>query len=319
MHEYALRAEGLVKRFGRTTALNGVDLTAHTGTVLGVLGPNGAGKTTLIRILATLARPDAGTAFVGGYDVVHQAAQVRRLIGMTGQKSTIDEELTGAANLVLLGRLLDLPRKQARARADELLDRFGLADVANRPTATYSGGTRRRLDLAASLVGRPQVVFLDEPSTGLDPGRREELWGMIRELTTQERTVLLTTQYLEEADALADRIAVVDQGRVIADGAPTELKELVGGRTFSVRPTDPDRCGEIADVLARATGRRPERAHNHTLAVPVDNDHTAYALLHALREKDLPVMEFSLHLPSLDEAFLALTGTSGNTGKETAA
>src|SRR5690606_760142 len=225
---YALQAEGLVKRFGQTTALAGVDLCAEPGTVLGVLGPNGAGKTTAIRVLATLTRPDGGTASVGGLDVVRQARRVRRLIALCGQHTTVDEELTGLGNLVMIGRLLDLRKADATRRATELLDRFGLADAANRRVATYSGGMRRRLDLAASLVSRPHVVFLDEPSVGLDPGRREDLWRMIRGLTAEGVTVLLTTQYLEEADALADRIAVIDDGRVVAQGTPADLKRLVG-------------------------------------------------------------------------------------------
>ncbi|WP_017580954.1 ATP-binding cassette domain-containing protein [Nocardiopsis valliformis] len=315
MAEYAFRAEGLVKQFGKTTALAGVDLAARPGSVLGVLGPNGAGKTTAIRILATLARPDQGTATVGGFDVVRQAADVRRLIGLTGQQSMIDEELTGQANLVLIGRLLDLRRTEALARADQLLDRFELSDAATRPVATYSGGMRRRLDLAAGLVGRPEVVFLDEPSVGLDPGKREELWRMVRELTAEGTTVLLTTQYLEEADSLADEIAVIDHGRVIADGTPAELKRVVGGQAVSLRPADPVRIGAAAAVMARVAGREPERVRQ-TLSVPVASDAAAWQMADGLREEGVPVTEFSLHLPSLDEVFFALTGTAANTPKE---
>ncbi|GAA1088437.1 ATP-binding cassette domain-containing protein [Nocardiopsis exhalans] len=316
MTEYAFRAEGLVKRFGRTTALAGVDLAARPGSVLGVLGPNGAGKTTAIRILATLARPDEGTAAVGGFDVVRQAAGVRRLIGLTGQQSMIDEELTGRANLVLIGQLLDLRRTEALARAGQLLDRFELTDAATRPVATYSGGMRRRLDLAASLVGRPRVVFLDEPSVGLDPGKREELWRMVRELTAEGTTVLLTTQYLEEADALADGIAVIDHGRVIADGTPAELKRVVGGQAVSLRPADPARIGAAAAVMERVTGREPERVRQ-TLSVPVASDSLAWEMADGLRAEGVSVTEFSLHLPSLDEVFFALTGTAANTPQET--
>ncbi len=316
MTEYAFRAKGLVKRFGRTTALAGVDLAARPGSVLGVLGPNGAGKTTAIRILATLARPDGGTASVGGSDVVREAAKVRRLIGLTGQQSMVDEELSGQANLVLIGELLDLRRPQARTRAKELLERFALTDAATRPVATYSGGMRRRLDLAASLVGHPHVVFLDEPSVGLDPGRREELWRMVRELTDEGTAVLLTTQYLEEADALADDIAVIDHGRVIADGTPAELKRVVGGQAVSLRTTDPEQTQAAAAVVERVAGRVPERTRQ-TLSVPVEADTTAWELAAGLREQRISVSEFSLHLPSLDEVFFALTGAPHSQQKET--
>ncbi|MFE9244499.1 ATP-binding cassette domain-containing protein [Nocardiopsis sp. NPDC006938] len=315
MHEYAFQARGLVKRFGRTTALAGVDLAARPGSVLGVLGPNGAGKTTAIRVLSTLARPDEGTATVGGFDVVRRAADARRLIGLTGQSSMVDDELSGRANLVLLGQLLDLRRSEARARADQLLARFGLSEDAARPASTYSGGMRRRLDLAASLVGRPSVVFLDEPSVGLDPGRREDLWGMVRTLTDEGTTVLLTTQYLEEADALADRIAVIDRGRVIAEGTPAELKRVVGGQAVSLRTADPDRTGRAARIMERVAGRPPENTR-HVLSVPVGGDADAWEVADALREEGIAVTEFSLHLPSLDEVFHALTGTAPSTGTD---
>src|SRR5699024_7155805 len=252
--EYAFQAEGLVKRFGQTTALAGVDLHARPGPVLGVLGPNGAGKTTAIRILATLTGFDDGTARVGGLDVVRDSDKVRHLIGLTGQYATLDEELTGLGNLVLIGRLLDLRRHDAAQRADELLAQFGLSDAARRPVATYSGGMRRRLDLAASLVGRPRVVFLDEPSVGLDPGKREELWRVIRGLTTDGSSVLLTTQYLEEADALADEISVIDHGRVTAHGTPPELKQIVGGQAIAIRPRDPEQVETAATILAAVSG-----------------------------------------------------------------
>lgn len=316
MTDYAFQARGLVKRFRTTTALAGVDLAARPGSVLGVLGPNGAGKTTAIRILATLAHPDEGTATVGGHDVVREAARVRRLIGLTGQGSMLDEELTGTANLALIGRLLDLGRAGATDRAHELLERFELTDAARRPVATYSGGMRRRLDLAASLVGRPHVVFLDEPSVGLDPGKREELWRMVRELTAEGTSVLLTTQYLEEADALADTITVIDHGRVIADGTPAELKRVVGGQAVSLRPTDPSRVPTAALAMERVTGRAPDHTGGHALTVPVEGDATAWELARALREADVRVTEFSLHLPSLDEVFFALTGASRNTHEE---
>ena len=228
----AIVARGLIKRFGATTAVDGVDLTIPKGTVFGLLGPNGAGKTTIVSILATLVVPDGGQATVYGYDVTTQAHQVRQLIGLTGQYASLDETLTGAENLVLIGRLAGASRREAKERARELLGRFRLADAASRAVKTYSGGMRRRLDLAASLVPRPRVLFLDEPTTGLDPRSRNELWDIVRELVGEGVTVLLTTQYLEEADQLADRIAVIDHGRVIAQGTSAELKELAGADTL---------------------------------------------------------------------------------------
>ena len=231
----AIEAHGLTKRFGSTQALAGIDLVAREGTVLGVLGPNGAGKTTAVRIMATLIRADAGRATVAGYDVVRDAQQVRQNIGLTGQYASVDEDLTGMENLMLIGELLNLRRPAARSRAGELLAWFDLTSAADRPAKTYSGGMRRRLDLAASLVGRPAVIFLDEPTTGLDPAKREEMWDVVRSLVGQGSTVLLTTQYLEEADALADDIAVIDHGRVIANGSPDQLKRIVGGQTLTAR------------------------------------------------------------------------------------
>src|ERR1700747_2015221 len=230
----AVEATGLVKRFGKTTALDGVDLVARPGRVLGVLGPNGAGKTTAVRILATLLRPDSGQASVCGYDVVREAHQVRQLIGLTGQYASVDEGLSGTNNLIMIGRLLGLPRADARARAAELLARFELTDAAGRPAKTYSGGMRRRLDLAASMVGNPRVLYLDEPTTGLDPRSRNEVWGMIRQLVADGTTVLLTTQYLEEADQLAHDIAVIDHGTVIATGAPEAVKASAGHQGLEV-------------------------------------------------------------------------------------
>jgi oleandomycin transport system ATP-binding protein len=237
---YAIEADGLRKRFGRTQALAGIDLAVRDGTVLGVLGPNGAGKTTAVRILATLIAADAGSARVGGWDVVRDAREVRRTIGLTGQYASVDEDLTGQQNLVLIGQLLDLPTRAARQRARELLEWFDLSHAAGRVAKTYSGGMRRRLDLAASLVGRPSVIFLDEPTTGLDPAKREDMWAVVRRLVTDGSTVLLTTQYLDEADALADEITVIDHGRVIAHDTPDGLKRIVGGQTWRcVRPIRP--------------------------------------------------------------------------------
>ncbi|MEV6518562.1 ATP-binding cassette domain-containing protein [Micromonospora chalcea] len=316
---YAFEAEGLVKRFGTTTALAGIDLAARRGTVLGVLGPNGAGKTTAVRILATLLRPDEGRATVGGHDVVTDAARVRRLIGLTGQYASVDEDLTGTQNLVLIGRLLDLSRHEARARAAELLAWFGLTDAAGRPAKTYSGGMRRRLDLAASLVGRPEVIYLDEPTTGLDPAKREEMWGVVRSLVDDGSTVLLTTQYLDEADALADEISVIDHGRVIAHGTPGELKRIAGSQTIVVRPTDPGRIGAVAEILRAATGADPELPRPGVLTVPVDDDAPFTAVVRRLDEAGIGVVELALRLPSLDEVFFTLTGHGAEEQAEVAA
>lgn len=309
MSEYAIEAEGLVKRYGKHTALDGVDLRARPGTVLGVLGPNGAGKTTAIRILATLTGLDAGTARVGGMDVVREAAGVRRIIGLTGQYATLDEELTGLGNLILIGRLLDLHKPDASRRAGELLERFGLTEAAKKPVATYSGGMRRRLDLAASLVGKPRVVFLDEPSVGLDPGKREELWRIIRELTSDGVSVLLTTQYLEEADALADEISVIDGGRVIAHGTPSELKQIVGGQAVATRPKNADDVEKASAILASVSGHSVERGAQHELITPVDSDQAMFDIVRRFEAEEIEVAEFALRLPSLDEVFFTLTGS----------
>jgi oleandomycin transport system ATP-binding protein len=305
---YAIQAEGLVKRFGRTTALAGVDLRARRGSVLAVLGPNGAGKTTAVRILATLLRADEGRATVCGLDVVRQASQVRRLIGLTGQYASVDEDLTGAENLVLIGELLDLRRTEAKARARDLLGQFALTEIAERRVSTYSGGLRRRLDLAASLVGHPAVIFLDEPTTGLDPLRRDEVWQMIRSLARDGATVLLTSQYLEEADALSDEIVVIDRGRVIAQGTPGELKQLVGGQTIVVRPKDPGQVESVSAIVGAATGRLPASPARGVLTVPVDGDATFVEVVRRLDAARIDVAELSLRLPGLDEAFLTLTG-----------
>ncbi len=303
----AIEAEGLRKRYGETVALAGVDLRARTGSVLGVLGPNGAGKTTAVRILATLIAADGGSARVGGHDVAREPARVRELVGLTGQYASVDELLTGEQNLVMIGQLLDLSGGQAKARARELLAWFGLQEAARRPAGTYSGGMRRRLDLAASLVGRPAVIFLDEPTTGLDPAKREEMWRVIRDLVADGSTVLLTTQYLEEADALADEITVIDRGTVVAHDTPQGLKRIVGGQRLTVRPTDPERLGEAAEIIAAIAGAAPEHPDRGSVSVPVDGDRALAEAVARLNAAGVAVTELSLHLPSLDDVFFQLT------------
>ncbi|MGC0143334.1 ATP-binding cassette domain-containing protein [Pseudactinotalea sp. Z1732] len=316
---YAFQTEDLVKGFGTTTALAGLNLRARWGTVLGVLGPNGAGKTTLIRVLATLLRADSGRALVGGMDVATEAAHVRRMIGLTGQYAAVDEDLTGTENLRLLGQLLDLTAAQARARAAALLEQFGLSDAAMRRVRTYSGGMRRRLDLAASLVGRPRIVFLDEPTTGLDPGKREDLWRTIRSLAADGCTVLLTTQYLEEADALADEITVIDHGSVIAHDTPAGLKHLVGGQIAVIQPRDPTMTEVAADTVQHLTGHAPDRTGRGVLTVPVNGEDEFARIVHHLRAADVEVSELALRLPTLDEVFLTLTGGSARAHTESKA
>jgi oleandomycin transport system ATP-binding protein len=305
---YAIHAEGITKRFGDTQALAGIDLAAREGTVLGVLGPNGAGKTTAVRILATLLPADSGRATVAGFDVRTQPQRVRQQIGLTGQFASVDEDLTGMQNLVMIGQLLDLSTRGARRRAAELLDWFDLTDAADRVAKTYSGGMRRRLDLAASLVGRPAIVFLDEPTTGLDPAKREAMWEVVRRLVTDGSTVLLTTQYLEEADALADEITVIDHGAVIAHDTPLGLKRTVGGQRLTVRPTD---AGRVADVRQILSGLSPKPVETHgrdVLSVAVDGDAALPIAVQRLGEAGIAVTELSLHLPSLDEVFFTITG-----------
>ena len=303
----AVVAEGLVKRFGKTTALNGVDLRVPRGSVLGLLGPNGAGKTTAVRVLATLLRPDSGRALVGGYDVVRDAHRVRQLIGLTGQYASVDENLTGAENLVLIGRLVAMPRKEAKQRARELLAQFDLEDAAARAAKTYSGGMRRRLDLAASLVGRPQILYLDEPTTGLDPRARLELWALVRRLVADGVTVLLTTQYLEEADNLAHHIAVIDQGSVIASGTPAELKARTGGQTLAVRPAARTDVPTVLSVVQELVGLEPT-LEGETVTVPVSDPALLPAVVRRLDAAEVVIGELSLRDSSLSEVFLSLTG-----------
>ena len=308
---YAIEAEGLVKRFGETTALAGVDLAVRPGTVLGVLGPNGAGKTTAVRILTTLLQPDGGSARVLGHDVVHDAAAVRHLIGLTGQATAIVDELTGRENLEMVGRLNHLHRAQALTRADALLEQFDLADAGGRQAKTYSGGMLRRLDLAASLVAHPPVLFLDEPTTGLDPRSRIGMWDVIRGLVAEGTTLLLTTQYLDEADELADTIVVIDHGVVIARGTAAELKAEIGGDVIEFTVPDRAELPAAAEAVA-ALGEREADVDTETSLVSVRvGARGSDALVDAVRRLDaagVTIAGLSLRRPSLDDVFLALTG-----------
>ena len=304
----AIEASGLGKSFGEKRAVDGVDLAVPAGSIYGVLGPNGAGKTTTIRMLATLIRPDAGSARVLGHDIVDEADAVRELVSLTGQLASVDEELTGRENLVLLGRLLGYSRADARSRADELLEAFDITEAAGRLVKHYSGGMRRRLDIAASIVVTPRLMFLDEPTTGLDPRSRNQVWEIVRALVGEGTTILLCTQYLEEADQLADGIAVIDRGRVIAEGTPGHLKASVGTGSLHVRLLDPARRAEAAELLERAVGPvvlEPEPAA--LSATGADAERAAIAVAELARA-GVPLAHFSLQQPSLDEVFLALTG-----------
>jgi ABC-2 type transport system ATP-binding protein len=304
----AIEATGLVKTFGETRAVDGVDLAVRTGSVYGVLGPNGAGKTTTIRMLATLLRPDAGEARVLGHDIVREGDAVRGLVSLTGQLASVDEDLTGRENLILLGRLLGLRRSAAKARASELLEAFGLADAAGRLVKNYSGGMRRRLDISASIVVTPEVMFLDEPTTGLDPRSRNHVWDIIRALASEGTTILLCTQYLDEADQLADGIAVIDHGKVIAEGTPGQLKASVGSGALHVRLLDPDQRPEAERVLSNELGDVHLEPDPTALSVSCADTNRAASAVSALTRSGIGVASFTLGQPSLDEVFLALTG-----------
>ncbi len=304
----AIEATGLVKSFGETLAVDGVDLAVRSGSVYGVLGPNGAGKTTTIRMLATLIRPDAGSARVLGHDIATEADAVRSAVSLTGQLASVDEDLTGRENLILLGRLLGLKRPAAKDRATELLEAFGLAEAAGRLVKNYSGGMRRRLDVAASIVVTPQLMFLDEPTTGLDPRSRNQVWGIIRALVAEGTTILLCTQYLEEADQLADGIAVIDQGQVIAEGTPGQLKASVGSGALHVRLLDPDQRPEAEEVLDRRLGAVTLEPDPAALSASCSDADQAAEAVAELTRSGVRIADFSLGQPSLDEVFLALTG-----------
>ncbi|MFI0978546.1 ATP-binding cassette domain-containing protein [Streptomyces sp. NPDC021093] len=316
----AIEVRGLVKHYGETKALDGVDLDVREGTVLGVLGPNGAGKTTLVRCLSTLIRPDAGTATVAGYDVVRQPRQLRRTIGLTGQYASVDEKLSGWENLYMIGRLLDLSRKDARKRSDELLERFSLTEAAKKPAGQYSGGMRRRLDLAASMIGQPAVLYLDEPTTGLDPRTRNEVWAEVQRMVGEGVTVLLTTQYMEEAEQLASELTVIDRGKVVAKGKVDELKAKVGGRTLQIRPSDPAQLHAMAGAI-RAAGldgvagaqALPDEG---LLYVPILSDEQLTSVVGLLGAQGFAIADIGTHLPSLDEVFLAITGQKSSESED---
>ncbi|HSK16298.1 MAG TPA: ATP-binding cassette domain-containing protein [Gaiellaceae bacterium] len=314
----AIEANGLVKWFGSTRAVDGVDLAVRRGSVYGVLGPNGAGKTTTVRMLATLLHPDAGSARVLGHDIVAEADAVRGLVSLTGQLASVDEDLTGRENLILIGRLLGLKRADAKSRAAELLEAFGIADAAGKLVKHYSGGMRRRLDIAASIVVTPELMFLDEPTTGLDPRSRNQVWDIVRALVAEGTTILLCTQYLEEADQLADGIAVIDHGKVIAEGTPGQLKASVGSGALHVRLLDPDQRAEAERVLAEVLGTVHLEPDPAALSAPcADSDRAAEAVA-ALSRSAVGIADFSLGRPSLDEVFLALTGHTAGDGADDA-
>jgi oleandomycin transport system ATP-binding protein len=317
--DIAVEAEGLVKSFKDTKALKGVSFQVPRGKVLGVLGPNGAGKTTAVRILATLLRPDAGRAIVAGYDVVHDPREVRKRVGLTGQYASVDEELTGRENLVMIGELLNMRIGTAKSRAAELLDWFDLAEAADRMAKTYSGGMRRRLDLAASLTGHPEIVFLDEPTTGLDPAKREDMWDVVRDIVANGTSVLLTTQYLEEADALADDIVVINHGEVIAHDTAEKLKRVVGSQTLRVRPSHAEGADAVRGILADVAtdGARVDEPRKGEFSVPVSDDSVLTDVVGRLRAASVEVTELSLMLPSLDEVFFTLTGERNRTSPGT--
>jgi ABC-2 type transport system ATP-binding protein len=321
VNDVIIRADGLKKSFGDVQALKGVDLGVEQGTVFGLLGPNGAGKTTSIRILTTLLEPDEGSAVVAGFDVVRDAVQLRSVIGLAGQFAAVDENLTGLENLEMVGRLYHLPRAEARRRGEEVLERFDLAEAAHRTAKTYSGGMRRRLDVGASLVGRPKVLFMDEPTTGLDPRSRLVLWELIRDLQKEGTTLLLCTQYLEEADQLCDRIAVIDLGTVIAEGTSIELKDKIGGEVLELHVAAVDLSRATETVRSLGASEPTTDEETRLIRVPVGSDGPT-VLLETVRRLDdagIAIEEIALHRPTLDDVFLSLTGHAAEIAMEEAA
>jgi ABC-2 type transport system ATP-binding protein len=307
--DWAVEADGLVKTFGSNRAVDGVDLRVQTGTVYGVLGPNGAGKTTTISMLATLLRPDGGSGRIFGHDVVREPQIVRQLIGVTGQYASVDERLSATENLVLFSRLLGLSSRDAKRKSAELLEEFGLTEAAKRPLQNFSGGMRRRLDLAASLIAQPPLIFLDEPTTGLDPRTRNQMWDTIRRLVATGSTVLLTTQYLDEADQLADRIAVIDRGRVVAEGTANELKASIGESSLELRLNDPRDLDDVRVAIERVLGVSPTLSPEAgRLTAPMHDPDLVTELLVTLRDEGIHLAEMSVAKPTLDEVFLTLTG-----------
>ncbi len=311
----AIEVKGLKKYFGDNKAVDDIDLTVPSGVIYGVLGPNGAGKTTTINMLATLMKPDAGSAKVFGHDVVKEANAVRQLIGVTGQYASVDEKLSAIENLVIFGRLLGLSRSESKAKATELLEEFGLTEAAKRPLAKFSGGMRRRLDLAASLIAQPPLIFLDEPTTGLDPRTRNRMWDTIRRLVKNGSTILLTTQYLEEADQLADRIAVIDRGKVVAEGTPNELKKSIGAATLQLHISDAKRITEAAQTIKKVLGVDTQNPEPKLITAPMRDPDTVTDLLVAFKEVGIKLDEVSVQKPSLDEVFFALTGKTNSAKK----
>jgi ABC-2 type transport system ATP-binding protein len=313
----AIEASGLCKSYGKVRALEGVDLRASTGSVLGLLGPNGAGKTTAVRILATLLQADGGSARVAGLDVVRDAAALRAKVGLAGQYAAVDENMTGAENLEMVGRLYHLPKGEPRARAAQLLERFGLSDAADRLVRTYSGGMRRRLDLAAALVARPPVLFLDEPTTGLDPRSRIDLWEMIEDRVAKGTTVLLTTQYLDEADRLADRIAVIDRGRMLAEGTSDELKDRFGGERLDLTLANRHQADAATAALESIVSGPPSDLASGALCYPVEQRHgTIAAAVRRLDDAGIGIDDVAMHRPTLDDVFLGLTGHAATEAEE---
>ena len=304
----AIEARGLVKTFGKNRAVDGVDLLVPTGSIYGVLGPNGAGKTTTLNMLATLLRPDGGSATIFGHDIEREAQVIRQLLGVTGQYASVDEVLSAKENLIIFARLLGLSKAEAKQKADELLEEFGLTEAAKRPIAKFSGGMRRRLDLAVSLIAQPPLIFLDEPTTGLDPRTRTQMWNTIRKLVDNGSTILLTTQYLDEADQLADRIAVIDHGKVVAEGTPNELKNSVGVATLHLRVTDRNKVTagtKLVQNILKVTTQNPEPL---LITAPMADPERTTDVLIALRSEGIKLAEISVQKPTLDEVFLTLTG-----------